>query len=75
MDIQNMNLVELKALAFDLFSQKGIIEQNLKIVSEQMAALGKQAMEIADEVIAEVPAGEPVNSESTETAEPIDKPE
>lgn len=67
MDIQNMNLVELKALAFDLFSQKGVIEQNLKVVGERMAELGKQAMETADEVIAEVPAD--IQSESIDKSE------
>jgi len=67
MDIQNMNLVELKALAFDLFSQKGVIEQNLKVVGERMAELGKQTMETADEVIAEVPAD--IQSESIDKSE------
>ena len=71
MDIQNMNLVELKALAFDLFSQKGIIEQNLKVIGERMAELGKQSMETPGEVIAEVKP-----EESTEKpSESVDKSE
>ena len=71
MDISNMNLVELKALAFDLFSQKGIIEQNLKVIGERMAELGKQSMETPGEVIAEVKP-----EESTEKpSESVDKPE
>lgn len=71
MDISNMNLVELKALAFDLFSQKGIIEQNLKMVSDRMVQLGTQAqMETPGEVIAET---KPATEESTE--QPIDKSE
>ena len=71
MDISNMNLVELKALAFDLFSQKGIIEQNLKMVSDRMVQLGTQAqMETPGEVIAET---KPATEESVD--ESIDKPE
>jgi len=71
MDISNMNLVELKALAFDLFSQKGIIEQNLKVIGERMAELGKQSMETPGEVIAEVKP-----EESTEKpSESVDKSE
>ena len=71
MDIQNMNLVELKALAFDLFSQKGIIEQNLKMVSDRMVQLGTQAqMETPGEVIAET---KPATEESVD--ESIDKSE
>ena len=71
MDISNMSLVELKALAFDLFSQKGIIEQNLKVIGERMAELGKQSMETPGEVIAEVKP-----EESTEKpSESVDKSE
>lgn len=71
MDISNMNLVELKALAFDLFSQKGIIEQNLKMVSDRMVQLGTQAqMETPGEVIAET---KPATEESVD--ESIDKSE
>ena len=72
MDISNMNLVELKALAFDLFSQKGAIEQNLKVVSDRMVQLGTQAqMETPGEVIAEVKP-----EESTEKpSESVDKSE
>ena len=71
MDISNMNLVELKALAFDLFSQKGIIEQNLKVIGERMAELDKQSMETPGEVIAEVKP-----EESTEKpSESVDKSE
>ena len=71
MDIQNMNLVELKALAFDLFSQKGIIEQNIKMVSDRMVQLGTQAqMETPGEVIAET---KPATEESVD--ESIDKSE
>lgn len=65
MDISNMNPVELKALAFDLFAQRSNIDANLKVVNDRMVELGKQAMEVPGEVIAEVPAGEPIVSEET----------
>jgi len=67
MDISNMNLVELKALAFDLFAQRSNIDANLKVVNDQMIELGKQAMEASSEVIAEVHAGEPIDSEIKES--------
>lgn len=73
MDISNMNLVELKALAFDLFAQRSNIDANLKVVNDRMIELGKQAMETPSEVIAEVPAGEPIVSEHSE--ETVDKSE
>lgn len=76
MDISNMNLVELKALAFDLFAQRSNIDSNLKVVNDRMIELGKQAMEASSEVIAEVPAGEPVELEESKVyPETVDKSE
>jgi len=76
MDISNMNLVELKALAFDLFAQRSNIDANLKVVNDRMIELGKQATEASSEVIAEVPDGEPVELEESKVSpETVDKSE
>lgn len=64
MDISNMNLVELKALAFDLFAQRSNIDANLKVVNDRMIELNN--MQKPGEVIAEV------SSEPTADLEPVE---
>ena len=54
MDISKMSIVELKALAFDLFAQRSNIDANLKVVNDRMIELNN--MQKQGEVIAEVPA-------------------
>ena len=73
MDISNMNLVELKALAFDLFAQRSNIDANLKVVNDRMIELNN--MQKQGEVIAEVPTDESVVEPVAENAETIDKSE
>lgn len=71
MDISNMNLVELKALAFDLFVQKGNIENALKTVNDRMNELA--TLQTPGQVIAEVPTDN--STETVNTDETIDKSE
>ena len=69
MDISKMNITELKALAFDLFVQKGNIDAALKTVNDRMNELS--TMQTPGEVIAETKSEEP-KEESTES---VDKSE
>jgi len=73
MDISKMSIVELKALAFDLFAQRSNIDANLKVVNDRMIELNN--MQKPGEVIAEVPADEPVVETVVENTETIDKSE